>query len=229
MDLRRFAVPPDKAEAPEIEAQAAFYAWRRETKLPAFPTGQICRSDANSVFGRVECAQPDYPDGTSLSAIYNPDGSVQQVSGSRVYPAAYMYDYQGRRTNMTTWTNFAAGTGAAKTSWNYDPYRGWLTSKLDNNTYGPTYAYTAAGRLGSRTWARGIITSNSYNAVGNVATVNYSDGTPGITNIFDRLGRLNSNICNGITTTLFYDSANDPLGGIVFGRGVGRIGRHQWL
>jgi len=170
-----------------------------------------------------------YPDSTSMSTTYTPDGNVQQTSGSRVYPVAYTYDGQGRTKTMTTWTSFSASSGAAVTTWNYDPNRGWLTSKLDNNSKGPTYTYTAGGRLLSRTWARPITNAYSYNPAGDLATVNYSDGTPGITNIYDRLGRLNTNICNGITTTLFYDSANDPLGGIVFGRGVGRIGRHQWL
>ena len=52
------------------------------------------------------------------------------------------------------------------TTWNYDPHRGWLTSKLDNSTNGPAYSYTAAGRLSGRVWARGTITTNFYNAAG---------------------------------------------------------------
>ena len=73
---------------------------------------------------------------------------------SRTYPVAYTYDAQGRMQTMTTWTNYAANVGAATTTWNYDPYRGWLDSKAYANGLGPTYGYTFAGRLASRTWAR---------------------------------------------------------------------------
>jgi hypothetical protein len=44
--------------------------------------------------------------------------------------------------------------------------------------------------------------------------VTYSDGTPGITYTYDRLGRRQQVVCNGITTSLTYNDANqyDTLG-----------------
>jgi hypothetical protein len=65
----------------------------------------------------------------------------------------------GRMTNMTTWQNFNAGTGqgvsgAAVTTWVFDPARGWLNQKQYHDNTGPSYTYTAAGRLASRAWAR---------------------------------------------------------------------------
>ena len=33
-------------------------------------------------------------------------------------------------TNLTTWTNFKLGTGAANTAWFYDSKRGWLNSNV---------------------------------------------------------------------------------------------------
>jgi len=93
-----------------------------------------------------------------------------------------------------------------------DPYRGWLISKLDNSGKGPGYTHTPAGRLSGRTWARGVVTTNSYNAAGDLWTVSYSDGTPGVTNLYDRVDRLVTNFCNGITTARTYDPAHDPLG-----------------
>jgi len=62
--------------------------------------------------------------------------------------------------------------------WNYGSQRGWLASKLDNNSKGPAYTYTPAGRLNTRTWARGTSTTYTTNAAGDVATVVYGDGTP---------------------------------------------------
>ena len=65
-----------------------------------------------------------------------------------------------------------------------------------------SYAYTTAGRLSGRTWARGISTQYGYRN-GDLETVSYNDGvTPGITNTFDRLGRPVSIARNGITTAL---------------------------
>ena len=50
------------------------------------------------------------------------------------------------------------------------------------------------------------------NGAGDVATVVYGGGTPGLTNTYDQAGRLSTVYCNGITNTLSYDLANDPLG-----------------
>ena len=83
---------------------------------------------------------------------------------------------------------------------------------MDNSGKGPTYTYTPAGRLRTRTWARGTNTTYTTNAAGDVATVVYGDGTPGITNAYDVLGRLTNVLCSGITASRFYDLANDLLG-----------------
>jgi YD repeat-containing protein len=114
-------------------------------------------------------------------------------------------------TNMTTWTNYAARSGAATTTWNYDPYRGWLDSKAYPTNGGPTYAYTHVGRLASRTWARGTNTTYAYNTAGDLSTVTYSDGTPGVSYTYDRRGRAATAARNGITTTLSYNSADRLL------------------
>src|SRR5271157_5016326 len=53
------------------------------------------------------------PDGTSVTNRYAVTGLLINTAGSRTYPVSYAYDPQGRMTNMTTWQNYAAGTGAA--------------------------------------------------------------------------------------------------------------------
>ena len=83
------------------------------------------------------------PDGTSVSSSYLLTGELSQQSGSRTYPVAYSYDYAGRMQTMTNWTNFSTGTGPSVTTWNYDPYRGLLSSKIyDGGAAGPAYGYT---------------------------------------------------------------------------------------
>jgi hypothetical protein len=59
---------------------------------------------------------------------------------------------------------------------------------------------------------RGINTSYFYNYAGDLITVNYSDSTPGVTYTYDRLGRQQTVVCNGMTDTLAYNLANEPLG-----------------
>ena len=55
---------------------------------------------------------------------------------------------------MKTWQNYAGNSGTATTTWNYDPYRGWLLTKRDNSSQGCDYTYKASGRLLTRKWAR---------------------------------------------------------------------------
>jgi RHS repeat-associated protein len=163
-----------------------------------------------------------YPDGTSVASQYLPTSQLALRDGSGTYPVAYSYDYAGRMQTMTNWSSFPSG-GARVTTWSYDPYRGFLIAKTDASNNAVSYRYTPAGRLASRTWARGTITTNTYNPAGDLWTVSYNDGaTPGITNGYDRLGRLNA-ITNGATvTTRTYDLAGDLssesyLGGILNG------------
>ena len=80
------------------------------------------------------------PDGTSVISSYYPTGLTATNGGSRTYPVAYVYDAQGRMTNMTTWGQ----AGPEATTWNYDPNRGWLNSKKYPDTNGPSYTYTPA-------------------------------------------------------------------------------------
>ena len=86
-------------------------------------------------------------------------GQVATNWGSRTYPVAYTYDHAGRMATLTTWTNFADAAGAAVTTWLYDSQTGMLTNKVYHDGKGPSYGYTPGGRLLTRTWARGIVTT----------------------------------------------------------------------
>jgi hypothetical protein len=63
-------------------------------------------------------------------------------------------------TSMTTWQDCGAPSGAATTTWNYNPSRGWLDSNRYNDNTGPNYTYTDAGRLGTGT---GSVPANGEN------------------------------------------------------------------
>ena len=163
------------------------------------------------------------PDGTTVNSVYLFTGELGLQYGSRTYPVGYSYDYAGRLQTMTNWSGFNTLAGARVTTWNYDPYRGFLAGKTyDGNTAGPSYTYTSAGRLLTRAWARGITTTYSYDNGGGLYTVSYSDSTPGVTYAYDRLGRQSAIACNGMTDTLSYNLVNQLLsesysGGILAG------------
>ncbi len=155
------------------------------------------------------------PDGTSVTFEYYLTRELKRQYGSRTYPVAYSYDYAGRMQTMTNWSSFP-NAGTRVTTWNYNPYRGWLDSKQYPDGHGPSYSYTAAGRLQTRTWVRTaggqpLVTTYGFNNVGELDSVNYSDSTPDVTHGFNRLGRLATNQFNGITTTLAYNTAGELL------------------
>jgi RHS repeat-associated protein len=140
------------------------------------------------------------PDNTSVTNEFFATGLLKKTSGSRTYPVEYTYDYAGRTKTMMTWQNFASGAGAATTTWNYDAYRGWLAHKRYHDNTGPNYTYTPAGRLATRTWARGLTTTYGYNNLGDLLSVDYSDGTPDVTYGYDRRGRQTTVTQSGGTT-----------------------------
>jgi len=162
----------------------------------------------------LRAVQTIQPDGGSVTNEFLPNGLLKKTYGSRIYPVGYGYDYAGRVTTMTNWSGFASQSGSRVTTWNYNPYRGWLDSKTyDGNTAGPAYTNTAAGRLQTRLWARGITTTYTYDNAGGLSTVGYNDGTtPGLSYTYDRRGRQ-ATITQGTsaTTTLAYNNANQLL------------------
>ena len=159
-------------------------------------------------FPRTDPFTDPFTDGTSVAILYLPTGELGETFGARTYPVQYTYDYAGRVKTMTNWSNFATLAGARGTTWNYDAYRGFLTGKAYADGTGPSYTYTWAGRLASRTWARGATNGYSYSTAGDLATVVYSDGTPAVTNNYDRLGRISSVVCRCQSSLL---TLNPPL------------------
>jgi RHS repeat-associated protein len=93
---------------------------------------------------------------------------------------------------------------------NYEPSTGLLLSKRDAENQGATYTYTPDGKLLTRTWARGVVTTYGYDSANRLVTTTYSndsDLTPDVTLAYDRLGRPTSQ-SNGLATSSF---SYDPL------------------
>ena len=130
------------------------------------------------------------PDNTLITNSFTLSGELRQSSGSRTFPVQYSFDAQGRVTNMITWTNFVSGTGARAVSWIYSETGGNLQRKVFADGTSIGYTYTLGGRLRSRSWARGTNCQYSYTCAGELLSMVCNDGSPGITNTYDRLGRV---------------------------------------
>ena len=139
------------------------------------------------------------PDLGQVHTTYYLHGQVKRTWGTRTYPTEYTYDPQLRVKTLTTWKDFASNAGAAVTTWNYDPQRGWLDNKAYADNTGPAYDYKLSGRLLTRTWARTsslptpgslLTTTYGYTTAGDLSSIDYSDDTPDVSfTAFDRLGR----------------------------------------
>jgi len=184
---------------------------------------QITRTYYNKLLQATNVVQPD---GSSVFTEFYTTGELKRNYGSRTYPVEYTYDYAGRVKTMKTWQNFASGSGAAVTTWNYRADRGWLSGKRYENagqgSLGPDYTYTPGGRLKTRTWARGVVTTygygfddaNSGNDYPELVQVDYTNApqaTPSISYTYDRAGRQATIAQNPTTTTLTYNLAGEPV------------------
>ena len=142
--------------------------------------------------GRGRLIKITHHDGAETHNSYYPTGKIKRTWGARSYPVEYAYDPQQRVTSMKTWKDFVGNSGAATTQWAYHPQRGWLTAKIHADGNGPSYTYTPAGRLETRTWARGISTTYSYEDGGELDSITYSDATPPVTYTHKRGGAVHT-------------------------------------
>jgi YD repeat-containing protein len=106
------------------------------------------------------------------------------------------------------------------TQWSYDAPTGLLTRKTYADNSHVDYAYTADGKLASRTWARGVTTSYDYNAAGDLVSIDYSDSTPDVRFTYDRLGRVLSATNSAAAYFYAYDA---------FGRLTNEVGPYATL
>jgi RHS repeat-associated protein len=140
----------------------------------------------------------------TVHTVYNDRGQMVGTWGA-TYPVAYEFDEFDRMVAMYTYR----GTNAIgsyedlvnlkpdmdDTKWLYDEATGLLTNKVYSDGKGPSYTYTADGKLQTRKWARNVdgqvlMTTYSYTNTGEMVAINYSDaGTPDVTYEYTRLGQ----------------------------------------
>lgn len=188
----------------------------------------------HDVLGRVIATT--LPDTSVTHTSYTLTGEVEATWGSQTYPTFRGYDGQGRlfslRTKPTLDTNgVPTNAGGSLTTWLYSSTRGWLVEKnydgeSDDGTTDPDYTYTAAGRLKTRTWERGVVTTYGYDQ-GMLETVTYSNdstGTPALAYTYDALGRVRTVTqgSGGTANTHTYAYKDDDNGsGGTLGSGLG--------
>ena len=127
--------------------------------------------------------------------------------GGATYPVRYTYDVFGNKTTMMTYRNESLGPDSGDvTTWLYDIASGCMTNKVYADGKGPTYSYTADGKLSQRIWARGIITDYTYDGWGNLTNTVYSDNTPTVSLFYDAMGRQTEAHDAAGVTTFLYDS-----------------------
>ena len=108
------------------------------------------------------------PEGNTTTTVYNPDSTVAETTGDKVYRTTHNYDYANRQVSMTTY-----GTSQATTTWTYSTVRGFMTAKIFPGPNSTSYTYTPAGRFKTRTWARGKRTRYDYDSAGRLTNTRY--------------------------------------------------------
>ena len=105
---------------------------------------------------------------------------------------------------MTTYRDINAAGDV--TTWLRDEATWLVTNKVYADGKGPRYDYTPDGKLATRTWARGIVTTYIYNDNGALTNTVYSDGTPTISLAYNRAGQqTRAEDAAGVTTFLYDD------------------------
>lgn len=136
------------------------------------------------------------PQGKTTTYSYSPLGEVSEQAGTATYRVTYGYDDFGARNKMWTWRD---ATTSSLTEWVYQPGTGLLLTKLDAASQPTSYTYYASGKIHTRIWARGVITTYSYSPLGDLIGIDYSDSTPDVSlDPLDRLGRPTSIAQTGI-------------------------------
>jgi RHS repeat-associated protein len=147
-------------------------------------------------------AQPSF----TGSAIPLSGGQDPTASLGTPLSTAYSYDPLGHLVLITQ--------GAQQRAYQYDGLGQLIAAKIpETQNLATSYTYTDFGSVLQKTDPRGIVTTNSYDALARLSQVAYSDGTPTITYSYGAAGapnfgagRITSVVDGSGTETLQYDS-----------------------
>lgn len=146
--------------------------------------------------------------GETTETLYNERGQVEETTGSASYRITRDYNTWGELSEMRT---YRSGITGDLTGWTYDEGTGLLLKKTDAAGKETNYSYYSHRSLKTRTSSRGIVTTYSYGAFGDLGGVNYGDTTPDVTLARDRLGRLSQVVDASGTRTISYNSEGQDL------------------
>ncbi|MBR3924263.1 MAG: RHS repeat protein, partial [Kiritimatiellae bacterium] len=168
------------------------------------------------------------PNGMTVTTAYDAEGHVISQRGA-TYPVDYAYDEFGNKVAMMCYREEGTGNGDI-TRWFYDEATGLVTNKVYADGKGPSYTYTPDGKLATRTWARGVVTTYTYDNSGALTNTVYSDDTPTISMVYDRVGNMLSAVTDGVCTNLYAYSltglcTNEVQNGATIARSYDALGR----
>jgi RHS repeat-associated protein len=194
------------------ETTTTYYAGSALVKEVKDAAGKRLTWKAYDTSGRVIYTEDAL--GKTTRTAYTLRGEVDKVWGTGTYPVSYAYSTYGDRTKLRTYrdptgaantdtTTFPSVGTADETTWEFDDASGLLKKKWDAKGAFVSYTYNPRGQLASRTWARGIVTSYTYDSnTGEQTGITYSDSTPSLTYTLDRLGRTTQITQAGTTTNI---------------------------
>ena len=164
----------------------------------------------------------------TVTTAYDAEGHVISQRGA-TYPVDYTYDEFGNKVAMMCYREEGTGNGDI-TRWFYDEATGLVTNKVYADGKGPSYTYTPDGKLATRTWARGVVTTYAYDNSGALTNTVYSDDTPTISMVYDRVGNMLSAVTDGVCTNLYAYSltglcTNEVQNGATIARSYDTLGR----
>ena len=140
-------------------------------------------------------------EGRSIHRNYDRYGNVAFYDGTSV-PTWFEYDEFGNLLSLST-RQLEDGEPITN-RWNYGANPGKATRRIYPDGSKTDYEYDLAGRMISKTSARGIVTRFHYDGWGNLLQKVYSDGTPEETYQYDGFGRMIVVSSGGMTTRRTY-------------------------
>jgi hypothetical protein len=139
------------------------------------PLGFVTGSALNPTNGWVMAATNAAGKVTQFD--YNHRGQPTLVRGEVPYPEKRVYNQYGDLTELRTYRGGAnrasaswpgEGETADVTTWDYDPATGLALRKSDPSGRGCTNLYHWTRTLWTRTWARGLVVTNTFNVFGDL-------------------------------------------------------------
>ncbi len=170
--------------------------------------------------GQVKCQTQS---GKKTYYGYTSRGELHRSWGHVPYPEERVYSDYGELVELHTFRGGMGWSGATwptntagaydSTIWTYDEPSGLLAAKTDAQNRSVTYGYTN-GVLWTRTWARqsggaAVTLTNVYNDFGDLAAMDYSDGTASVEfNDYSRAGQPREIVDAVGAQRLLYDHAS---------------------